>query len=234
MSSCIPDWRWLAICEAQGTKVRPTEEFTAQAYDVVVGHVRDPIIEKAIELFHHPYKRDALTAFLISKALPAQIEKGLIIKPEVAAAFEKLFVDPTQFEDKMDLHLFAQVYREKVCHLDSKMLIEKALTDGTYALMEYFAFGNETNYISDEAIAAKLIGIALSKAAIAAQSSLLSPESRESYRWAQLAVKVMDTRNKLNPTSADADELMIELQQEVVTDTIGEAFVGFDLSHLQN
>lgn len=224
----------MAVQEALATSVRPAEKFIAQVYDVVRGHTQDTFIEKAVELFGIPYKRDTLTAFLLSRATPSQIEKGTDIKKEIFSIFEKLFVDPDQFEDKMDLHMFGHFYRDHVCQKENIMQIEKALTDGPYALLGYWAGGNEINVIPDEDVAAKLLGIALEKVAAAAQASLLSPQAKEGLRWAQFAIKALDTRNKLNPTPTDSDELMLELEKDVVTDSIGTPFVGFDLDHLLN
>ena len=224
----------MAVQEALATSIRPTEEFIAQVYDVVRGHTKNPLIEKAVELFGIPYKRDVLTAFLLSRATPSQLERGTEIKQEISSIFEKLFVDPDQFEDKMDLYMFGRFYRDHVCQPENRMQIEKALTDGPFALLGYWSTGNETNFIPNEDVAAKLIGISLAKVSAAAQASLLSPEAREGLRWAQFLAKVLDTRNKLNPTPADADELLLELETYVVTDTIGSEFVGFDLDHLLN
>lgn len=234
MASCIPNWRWLEVLRAQADSVRPTDEFIAHVYGVLQGHFQDENVSRAIELFNLPFKRDSLTAFLLSKATHAQIEKGTGIKLEVFVIFEKLFVDPDQFQDKMDVRMYAHLYRDTICQKDNRMQIEKAITDGPYALLEYWSLGNEVVSIPDEAIAAKLLGIALRKVSAAAQASLLSPEAKEGIRWAGYAEKILNTRNKLNPTPTDAEELLLELEQDDTTEAIGVENVGFDLDHLAN
>lgn len=234
MPSCIPDWRWLEVLRAQAESVRPTDEFAAHVYDVLQGHVQDENVSIALEIFNLPFKRDSLTAFFLSKANHAQIEKGTGIKLEVFVIFEKLFVDPHQFKDKMDVRMYAHLYRKTICQKDNMMQIEKAITDGPFALLEYWSLGNEVVSIPDETIAAKLLGVALRKVSAAAQASLVSTEAKEGLRWAAYAEKILNTRNKLNPIPADAEDLLLELEQDDTTEAIGVENVGFDLDHLVN
>lgn len=222
------------MLQAQTDNKRPSDEFIAHVFDVLRGDTKDPDVVRAVELFHIPFKRDTLTAFLISKATPSQIERGTEILAAVFTIFEKLYVDPDQFQDKMDIFMYAHYYRDNICQKENRMQIEKAITDGPYALLEYWSMGNEVVRVTDEDITAKLMGIALRKLSAAAQASLISVESKEGLRWASLLEKVVNTRNRLNPTPTDAEELMLDLETDVVTEPIGEAFIGFDLSHLAN
>jgi hypothetical protein len=234
MFDCVPDWRWIQVLEAQKTSIDPPDELAKKVYDVEQGRAEDAVISHALAVFRLPPKRDVLTAFLLSKATLVQAEKGTWIPEEVCQMYERIFLDPDQFQDKIDLYTYAHYYRDEVCLEKNRIQIEKALTDGPYALLEEWSVGNEIIVIPDDEVASKLLGIALAKVSAAAQSSILSEASREGLRWANFAAKTLDTRNKLNPTPADADDLMMDLEKEKVNESIGVDGAGFDLSHLVN
>lgn len=230
---CVPDWRWRKITRAMIDFSTPQDPFIQHVYNVNAGNKKDTAVEHAISLHQIPYKRDNLIAFFLSRATHQQITRGTWIPEEVLIIFEKLFIDPTQFSDKMDLRMYAKFYRDHICEMESRPVIEKAIQEGgPYLLLQYWATGNEVIRVPDEELATKLLMTSFTKLAIASQESILAASSKEAVKWGKLANQALAARNRLNPTPLDTEDLIVGIKNREVTTAIGEDGVGFDLSTL--
>lgn len=223
---CIPDWRWLAVQKAKTDNTPPEDEFLLTVYNVIVGKNRDEEIERAIDLYQLPYKRDTLTSFFLSRATLAQIRQGTNIPETVLEIYEQLFMDSHQFLDKMDRRIYARTYRDTICEAESRPIIDKAIVDGPYALLQYWAEGSEMVNIPDAELASKLAMMAWTKVTAASQESILSDASKEALKWVKAANQLVNSRNRLHPDPADTDEVLVGIKDREVTIPVGMEGLG--------
>ena len=227
--TCTPDWRWLDIVRARAEHTPPTDALSLRVYNVMNGVEKDGDIYEALGQYSVPYKRDALVTFFLSKATFQQIAIGTWVELPVLAIFEQLFIDPDQFKDKMDLRLYARFYRDNICEEQSRPLVDRAIDDGPYSLLNYWATGNELVRIPDEEIATKLVMMAWSKVNVASQESIMSGAAKQGLSWSKLVKDVLTARNRLNPTPLDPEDLLLGIKDREVTAPIGFEGIGFSI-----
>ncbi len=229
---CIPDWRWQAIKKAQREQTPLIDDFMRDVYSVMLGTTADEIIEAALTLHSVPYKRDTLIAFFLSRATHQQIKTGTWIEFDVLEIFEKLFIDPDAFGDKMDLRLYATFYRDTVCSEGMEPFIDKAIAEGPYALLQYMATGNEVVRVPDDEVATRLVMTAYAKLAVAGQEPILGLAAKEAREWGKQAIQALTVRNRLHAIPADTEDILLGIKEREVTTAIGEGGVGFDVSRI--
>jgi len=233
MYSCSPDWRWQALLKAAdtGELTEVEDELVGHVYDVMCGKAHDEDVLRALDLYRIPYKRDNLMAFLLSRATHEQIAQGLGLPIPVIKIFESLFIDPEQFRDKMDIRMYAELYRDNKCSEPARALIDIGMIEGPYALLNYWITGNETVEITNEELSRRILTMTYTKLMVARQDSLTSERAKEALKWVKAAAQVMRTRNTFKQIPASIDELMFEIEQDsTVNESIGDG--DFDVSHI--
>lgn len=227
---CVPDWRWMSLIQAQKTRITPQDPFLLRVYNVMMDIDTDEEVSEALTHYHIPFKRDTLISFFLSKATLDQTHTGTWVKTPVLEIFEKLFVDPEQFRDKMDLRMYAQFYRDTICVEEYRPVLDMAVAEGPYALLQYWATGNELVRMPDDEFATKLAMAAYVKVMATNQESILSAASQESLKWLKAANQLLNARNRLNPTPKDNEDLLFGIKDREVTTPIGLQGTGFDIS----
>lgn len=218
-----PDWRWERVQRAVEDQAPPEDPFLLQAYEVANG-TTDPAeasaIEEALYLYHVPYERDVVIAFLLSGASLQQTHYGLGISLESLANFEALFMDRKTFKNKIEWRLYAQYYAAQRVVPEVKQMLLSGMAHGPAVLMDHWTMGNDVMEVPEREIVSRWAMTAYSKALVARGANVTSQEAKEAFKWGAMAIKsvseLRNTRAETNGAGMDA-LLAIEKRRVVVS-----------------
>lgn len=214
-----PDWRWERVQQALKDKLLPEDPFLAEVYSVYRGENDSRAIQEALYLYHVPYERDVVIAFLLSGATLQQTHYGLNIALEILANFENLFMDRKTFKNKIEWRLYAQYYLAHKAVPEARQMLQAGMAHGPSVLMDHWTMGNDIMDVPEREILSRCAMTAYTKALVARECSVTSLEAKEAFKWGAMAIRsiaeLRNTRAETGDTQMDA-LLAIEKRRVVV------------------
>lgn len=231
MTQKRPDWRWLEIQEAVKAVSPPSDEFLRDIYNVILGELDHETYKYVLEMYMEGTQRDTLVAWFLSGANIEQIIQGSGVVEDALKVFERLFVDPEAFRNKMEWRAYAEYYALNCCaNENGQKQIKMGVLEGPIPLLAFWKRGNELIKITDTEIMSQEAILAYVKSLAARNASILDPEAKEALRWGQFAVSSAARRNILNDTSeVEVDAIVAIRKRRATVDSLD---IGLSLDEI--
>ena len=226
-----PDWRWVEVQSAIHNGTIPEDSFLRDIYNVIEGNIEHKLYKYVLSMYYTHRERDTLIAWFISGADLPQIMQGTGVTADALNIFEKLYIDPEAFRNKMEWRAYAEYYVSECCADETgEKQVKIGVLEGPIPLLYFWQRGNEVIRISDTEVLTQQTLLAYVKATAARNASITDPESKEALRWGQFAVSSAAKRNLLNdPADVEVDAI-VAIQKRRATLEAQEA--GLDIADI--
>jgi hypothetical protein len=212
-ASVKPDHLFDALVEeVHRTGTAPTDDPIRNAVgEMLLGNTSAPEeVVYAFSIYHHPYKREVLEAFLITGADAEHVNAVLAIPIPVVEIYTSVFFDLESFRDRLDLEVYVREYPSDHDDGFGHELKTDALENGRHWISA--KFGREHYQVPSAAALKETINQAYIHSKRAINASLDSVESKEARQWSGTLMGSIRILPDIEDAEAGArDALKIEL-----------------------
>lgn len=207
-----PDHRFLAIKKAVEEGTFQEDDPVADAIARVLRkdhNVSDEILYAA-RIYSDQYKKEVFEAFFVAGGGPSDIERILLIDPDVTKIYLQIFFDTDVFQDRLDVESY--VHRYPTAHDDGygKEVKTFALEMGLEYMSTMYSRGDYQ--ISSDKALQEMISQAYILSKVRYGANLESGVAKESRQWALTLINSIRTLPEIQESTSSAkDELRIKL-----------------------
>jgi hypothetical protein len=215
----VPDRKWVQLVHACKAQAEPNDPRLARMYRVMMGTEQDETIENALAMIETDFYKNAVMAFLFSRATLSEIIKSLQISAEVIGVIEYLLFNSDEIHNKLDHIYWAKKYMAQLDNDEDRNLIHSALVGGPCAIMDRFALGDEDPVLDTGRAAKRMLVTAMNLGLVCRGNSITTEASKQALKWFDSASKMLMTYDKMvNDDDADTDAIVaIERRKQTYT-----------------
>jgi hypothetical protein len=198
-----PDQNWKLVQKCLEEKTPPEDPDLLEVYNHLAGIEESSRVGYVLRKWREPDYRDVLVAFFLSGATPEFVanvfecnEKPIV---EALGLFEKLFIDMTVFDDRLEQLCYCDYYLENLCDKTmekNQAIVREAVKHGHRTLASWFCRGSFEHQLKREEIADSLLLIAYTQALAGRDAPILSNVAKEAHKWVKTTIDVVNFKEE--------------------------------------
>jgi hypothetical protein len=203
---------------------RPSDAYTAEVYDVIIGKTVNQDIEYALDLVRVQEHKETLQAFFLCGASLQQISSALSIEIPVLESVHRLVMDESKFRNKLERFTYARDLVETEGRLTERgeEYIRTGLMHGPDVLSQHFRLGNEEVILDPKKLIGHFVETAYYLSANARGNSITAETTKQARMWMLDTIKYLEAHKDAASALGETDEALLAIEERKATMSMEE------------